>query len=286
MGLNQETVDLHIHTTASDGATSPDKLLDEAEAVGLVTLSLTDHESITGMDAISSQAAQRGLNLIPGVEFLTFFQDREIHLLGYCFDIRSDVFRSRVKELRQERNKTSMQIVDNFCRLGFKVDKESFYKVVDEGGTIGKNHIIRSLFQAGYLKTKEQAIDILRRYLTQNGVAYVKFRRHPFLEAGKLIRECKGIPVLAHPGLIRDDRMVLDLLSSASVGLEVYYNYFDTNRDELITHYERMAQERGLVTTGGSDYHGNYTPDVKLGCITIPQETIDHLMRHIERKTN
>lgn len=275
--MNQATVDLHIHTTASDGATSPDNLIDEAKLVGLKTISVTDHESIAGMDSISSLVANRGLCLIPGIEFLTCFQGKEIHLLGYCFDIESQDFRSRVNEIRQERNQTSIQIVDNLCRQGFKLDQEPFYRLADEGGTIGKNHIIRAMFKAGYLKSKEQAIDILRRYLTQNGLAYVVFRRHPFVEAVELIREANGVPVLAHPGLIHDDRMVLDLLNEAPVGLEVYYFYFGTNRQQLIIHYERMAMERGLVATGGSDYHGRYTPDVKLGSSMVPEETIDSL---------
>lgn len=275
--MNNATVDLHIHTTASDGASSPVDLIDEALTAGLTTISLTDHESIAGMDSISEQATDRGIRLIPGIEFLTIFQGREIHLLGYCFDVKSKVFRSRVKELRQERNEISLQIVDNLCRLGFKLDKDRFYAVADRGGTIGKNHIIIALFKAGYLKTKEQAIDTLRRYLAQDGLAYVAFRANPFVEAVELIRQCHGIPILAHPGLIRDDKMVLDLLDAAPVGLEVYYHYFGTNRQQLIIHYEKMARERGLITTGGSDYHGRYTPDVKLGGIMVPEETLDNL---------
>jgi len=277
--LNQATVDLHIHTTASDGATSPVKIVDEAKSAGLTTISLTDHESIAGMDLIHDLAAQQGLNVIPGIEFLTCFQGKEIHLLGYCFDQGNNDFRSFVKEIRQKRNRTSLQIVDNLERLGFKLDKEQFYRVADAGGTIGKNHIIMALFKAGYLKTKEQAIDTLRRYLSQNGLAYVVFTGNPFAEAVELIREANGVPVLAHPGLIRDDKTVIDLLNAAPVGLEVYYYYFGTNRNHLIIHYERMAAERGLVVTGGSDYHGSYTPDVKLGSTMVPDEVLDSLLR-------
>lgn len=277
--LNQATIDLHIHTTASDGATSPAKLINEAMSVGLKAISLTDHESIAGMDSISDIAADQGLRIIPGIELLTCYRGKEIHLLGYCFDSENRDFRSRIQEIRQERNQTSLQIVDNLDRLGFKLDKYQFYKVAGEGGTIGKNHIIKALFKAGYLKTKEQAIDTLRRYLSQNGLAYVIFSHNPFVEAVELIREANGVPVLAHPGLINDDNMVIDLLNTASVGLEVYYYYFGTNRERLIIHYERMALERGLVATGGSDYHGRYSPDVKLGSTMVPEETLNALLR-------
>jgi predicted metal-dependent phosphoesterase TrpH len=277
--LNYATIDLHIHTTASDGGTSPVKLLDEAKSTRLKTISLTDHESIAGMDSISELAANQGLTIIPGIEFLTCYQGKEIHLLGYCFDTDNQDFRSRIQEIRQERNRTSIQIVDNLDRLGFKLDKDQFYKVAGGGGTIGKNHIIKALFKAGYLKTKEQAIDTLRRYLSQNGLAYVIFTYNPFVEAVELIREAHGVPILAHPGLINDDKMVIDLLNAAPVGLEVYYYYFGANRQRLILHYERMAMERGLVVTGGSDYHGYYTPDVKLGSTMVPDEALDTLLR-------
>lgn len=277
--MNQATIDLHIHTTASDGTTSPVKLLDEAKSAGLKTISLTDHESIAGMDSIYALAAQQEVTLIPGIEFLTCFQGKEVHLLGYCFDTDNQGFRSRIQDIRQKRNMTSIRIVDNLDRLGFKLDKEQFYKVAGGGGTIGKNHIIKALFKAGYLKTKEQAIDILRRHLSQNGLAYVVFTGHPFLEAVELIREADGIPVLAHPGLIRDDRLVVNLLNAAPVGLEVYYHYFGTNRRDLVIHYEKMARERGLITTGGSDYHGSYTPDVKLGSTIVPEHALNSLLR-------
>ncbi|NLW44161.1 MAG: PHP domain-containing protein [Syntrophomonadaceae bacterium] len=277
--MSQASIDLHIHTTASDGSTPPAKLLDEAISAGLKTISLTDHESLDGMDSISSLAEAQGLKVIPGIEFLTFFQGREIHLLGYCFDTHDRDFRARIKEIQRQRNDTSLQIVDNLDRLGFKLDKEQFYQIAAEGRTIGKNHIIMALFKAGYLKTKEQAIDTLRRYLSQNGLAYVIFTGNPFAEAVELIRKANGVPVLAHPGLIHDDKMVVDLLNTARIGLEVYYHYFGTNRRQLVIHYERMASEKGLVTTGGSDYHGAYTPDIKLGSTMVPSETLDSLLR-------
>ncbi|MGE5543981.1 MAG: PHP domain-containing protein [Bacillota bacterium] len=277
--MSQTTVDLHIHTTASDGTTSPVKLVDEAKSAGLKTISITDHENIAGMDSIYGLAAQEGLTVIPGIELLTCFQGKEIHLLGYCFDTENQDFRSRVEEIRQLRNQTSLQIVENLDQMGFKLDKDQFYRVANEGRTIGKNHIIRALFNAGYLRTKEQAIDTLRRYLSQNGLAYVIFTGNPLAEAVELIKEANGVPVLAHPGLIHDDKMVIDILNAAPVGLEVYYYYFGNNRRHLIIHYERMAMERGLVVTGGSDYHGFYTPDVKLGRTMVPEEALNSLLR-------
>ena len=276
--LNRGSIDLHIHTTASDGSTSPAKLVDEAISAGVKTISLTDHESIAGMDSIGGLAEAQGLTVVPGIEFLTCFEGREIHLLGYYFDTNDQDFRSRIKEIQQQRNDTSLQIVDNLERLGFKLDKEQFYNIAAEGRTIGKNHIIMALFKAGYLKTKEQAVDTLRRYLSQNGLAYVIFTGNPFAEAVELIRKANGVPVWP-TGLIHDDKMVVDPLNTARIGLEVYYYYFGTNRRQLVIHYERMASEIGLVATGGSDYHGLYTPEVRLGSTMVPPGTLDSLLR-------
>ena len=116
-------------------------------------------------------------------------------------------------------------------------------------------------------------------WMRRNRLAYVVFTGHPFVEAVELIKEAEGVPVLAHPGLIRNDRLVVDLLNAAPVGLEVYYYYFGSNRRHLIIHYEKMARERGLVATGGSDYHGSYTPDVKLGSTMVPEQALNSLLR-------
>lgn len=273
------TIDLHIHTTASDGNVDPEDMLEEVIKAGITTFSFTDHESIDGMDSVADLCPHRDLTLIPGVELSTFFQGREIHLLGYWFNVAKPGFRAWIKEMQSRRNQTMIQIADNLCNLGFKLDKDPIYAAANSG-SVGKNHIIKALFKAGYLHSKEEAIDVLRRYLGPKGLAYVDFNFNPFEEAVQSICESGGVPILAHPGLIRDDKMVLDLLDAAPVGLEVYYFYFGPNRQELIAHYEQMGIERGLVLTGGSDYHGHYSPDVKLGKVFIPSKIVGELERH------
>lgn len=272
-------IDLHIHTTASDGGTNPNDLLDELEEAGITTFSLTDHESISGMDMVVSLAEERGMLLIPGIELSTYFQGREIHLLGYCFNTASRSFRSWVREMQIKRNETMIATADNLCKMGFRLDLDPIYDVADKGSSIGKNHIIRGLFKAGYLKSKEDAVEILQRYLAQSGSAYVEFKFNPYQDAVSIICESGGIPVLAHPGLIRDDGVIRRLLDFAPAGLEVYYYYFGSRRMEMIARYEQMARERGLTATGGSDYHGNYSPDVRLGQIMVPPEVVENLVR-------
>lgn len=272
--MSISTVDLHIHTTASDGGTSPLDIIYEVEKAGLKTISMTDHESIAGFDCLNGQLNGKELKIIPGVELVTWYKGREIHLLGYLFNAEDSSFRRRLDELRAGRNAVHIQMGDNMKRLGFCIDERKLVDIADKGTALGKNHIIKLLVDAGYIRNKEQAFDILRRYLTHNGLAYVDFMMNPFFEAVETIRNSGGIPVLAHPGLIGDDGLVLELVKDHKIGLEVYYHYFGPRRQELISKYEVMARELGLLATGGSDYHGIYSPDIQLGSIMVPEQVV------------
>lgn len=280
------TVDLHLHSNASDGAEEPEQLLKEALAAGLKMISITDHESIEGLKKVKDFAETNGLVLIPGVELLTYFQGREIHLLGYWFDAADQDLNSWIRELREKRNENCLMTVEKMRMHGYNLEPSLFIDIADKGVTLGKNHIIYSLIQAGYVSTKEEVIDILRRYLAQNGLAHVLFDTNPFFEAVSLIREFEGIPVLAHPGLIGDDKLVAELIATKEVGLEVYYYYFGPYRERWIANYERMALEKGLFVTGGSDYHGRFSPDVKLGKVLMPEDVRERLLEVQNRKGN
>ncbi|NPV27680.1 MAG: PHP domain-containing protein [Firmicutes bacterium] len=273
------SVDLHIHTSASDGTTPPSKLIEEANQAGLSCISLTDHESIEGIIEIQGLAQAKNIKLIPGVELLAGYADREIHLLGYYIDINSPILNNRLKELREERNAIAMDIVEKLRRHGFNINFERVQGIAQDNVAIGKNHILHAIYEAGYINSQDEMIEILRKYLTRNGLAYVEFTQHSFGEAVELILQCDGIPVLAHPGLIRDDQIVLELLKYPVEGIEVYYYYFGNKRDEWIRRYEQLAQERKLLMTGGSDYHGQFAP-VKLGEMHIPERVVTTLTEH------
>ncbi|MGE5416690.1 MAG: PHP domain-containing protein [Acidobacteriota bacterium] len=269
-------IDLHLHTTASDGATEPLEMIRDVKAAGLSLISLTDHESLQGMDTVAD-AGDQDITLIPGIELVTWHSGREVHLLGYMFDPLDKQFRSWISFLGQCRNETYLQIASNMKNLGFDINENKLIDTINDGGILGKNHIILLLIEAGYITNKEQAFEILRKYLTPRGQAYVNFEINPFFEAVALIKESGGIPVLAHPGLLWDDDLVIKLLSQKNVGLEVYYYYFGPKRDEMVHKYKEIAKERGLLATGGSDYHGIYSPDVKLGKAEVPNDVIEEM---------
>lgn len=275
------TVDLHLHTTASDGATSALELVHQAAAVGLKTISFCDHESIEGYRQALETAEELGLELIPGVELLTMHEGREIHLLGYYVDPDSPVLNSWLKELREDRNVIAEQMVDKFNKHGYDIKFERVKEIATDNVAIGKNHFLFALIEAGYINTKDEIIHILRDYLAQHGLAHVDFSKNPYYEAVEIIIECGGIPVLAHPGLIRDDHLVLDLLRHPKLGLEVYYYYLGPDAEKLRQRYYTLARERNLVMTGGSDYHGRFSPDVKLGQVYVPEGVVAQLKAQI-----
>jgi len=275
--VKRPTVDLHLHTTASDGATPPVDLVYQAAAAGLKTISFCDHESIEGYKQALETAEELGIDLISGVELLTMHEGREIHLLGYYVNPDSPVLNSWLEELREERNLIAEQMVEKFNKHGYAIKFERVKEIATDNVAIGKNHFLFALIEAGYINTKDEIIHILRNYLVQHGLAHVDFTKNPYYEAVEIILECGGVPVLAHPGLIRDDRFVLDLLRHPNIGLEVYYYYLGPDAEKMRHKYHTLAVERNLIMTGGSDYHGRFSPDVKLGELYVPENVVAQL---------
>lgn len=269
-------VDLHIHTSASDGATPPRETLSEARSKGLGVISLTDHESIEGYLEVREEAPACGIKIITGVELLTVYADREIHLLGYLFNPECKLLLDRLKDLRHQRNQVASEIVDNLKKQGFDIEYSRVADIAQENVAIGKNHILHAIYEAGYISTQDEMVQVLRKYLARNTATYVEFTKNPLGEAVDLIQECGGIPVLAHPGLIRDDQLVREIIRRFRLpGIEVYYYYFG-NREEMIQRYESLAREWGLLATGGSDYHGRFSP-VPLGELQVPPSVVEKL---------
>ncbi|MHB1419119.1 MAG: PHP domain-containing protein [Bacillota bacterium] len=268
--------DLHVHSTASDGTASPIEIIEDARSKEIDTLSFVDHESTCGYLEAQDTALASGIRVIPGIELLTFYQDREIHLLGYYIDVYSSTFNQRLGEIQQARNVNSLIIVDRLRTYGFDLDWNQVKILSHEKGVVGKNHLIKALAQAGYIQNSDQAIDMLRKYLSPKGLAYEEYTGHSFGEAVELIRQAGGYPVIAHPGLIRDDDIVQQLLKFSPIGLEVFYYYLGPDRQSLIDKYYSLARERKLVMTGGSDYHGNLGP-VHLGDMMAPDDAVSKL---------
>ena len=245
-------VDLHSHTTASDGALAPRDLVRLAARHGVRVLAVTDHDSTEGLPEAIDEAARHGIEIVPGLEINTDVPGAEIHVLGYCVDWQADWFQAFLREQRAERTARVHRIVERLTGLGMPLAAEEVFAICKEGSP-GRPHVAQAMVNRGYVKSVREAFD---RWLRADGPANVPRRRLTPAEAVAVIRRAGGVPVLAHPGLANRDEMIPGLVAAGLAGIETDYPEHSVGQ---ITGYRRMCQRLRLVATGGSDYHGSHT---------------------------
>ncbi len=266
-------VDLHIHSTASDGKHSPAAIIAKAAELGLKVISLTDHDSIEGIaPAIKAAKAFPGLTFIPGVEISTDLPDGEAHILGYFIDYTSPDFQKELEKFRDSREGRGRRMVEKLNKLGIKIDWTRVQAIAGDGA-IGRPHVAQAMLERGYIKTFEEAFD---KYIGHGGPAYVEREKMTPKEAVALILRAKGIPVLAHPFTVKDpETMVKSLKKAGLAGIEAYYK---DNTAAATQATLRLAKKYGLIATGGTDYHGISDNEVMLGGTEIPLEAAERLI--------
>jgi 3',5'-nucleoside bisphosphate phosphatase len=245
-------VDLHSHTTASDGALAPRDLVRLAARHGVRVLAVTDHDSTEGLPEAIDEAARHGIEIVPGLEINTDVPGAEIHVLGYCVDWQAEWFQAFLREQRAERTARVHRIVERLTGLGMPLAADEVFAICKEGSP-GRPHVAQAMVNRGYVKSVREAFD---RWLRADGPANVPRRRLTPAEAVAVIRRAGGVPVLAHPGLANRDEMIPGLVAAGLAGIETYYPEHSVGQ---ITGYRRMCQRLRLVATGGSDYHGSHT---------------------------
>ena len=243
-------VDLHSHTTASDGSLSAGELVRLAVKHGVRVLAVTDHDSTEGLaDALDEAAKHPPLTIVAGIEINTDVEGGEIHILGYFLHYQEEWFQAFLREQREERIQRVHRIADRLAGLGMPIDPQEVFALVREGSA-GRPHVAQVMVSRGYVKSTREAFD---KYLKTGGPANVPRKRLTPLDAVAVIRRVKGIPVLAHPGLAGKDDMIPGLVQGGLMGIECYYQEHSTAQTGA---YLEMCKEWGLVATGGSDYHG------------------------------
>jgi len=267
-------IDLHIHTSASDGVSSPREVVHRAARLGVSTIAITDHDTVSGLDEALREAAGRGVRVIPGVEISSEHDGVPAHILGYSVDCLEPAFARRLAHFTEARLERARTITDRLGELGVRL---SWDDVLDEGqdGAIGRPHIARVMVRAGYVESVEEAFC---RYLNHGQKAYVPREKVTPSEAIHLIHQAGGLAVLAHPWNVIF--LLESLVSEGLDGLEVYYRDYDSCQQGRLGW---LAREHGLVATGGSDYHGPAPGAFPLGGVRVPQECVTMLdARHAE----
>ncbi len=264
-------VDLHTHTTASDGQLTPTALVALAQKFNLAALGITDHDTTEGVRE-AQQVAGNTLHIVPGVELSAEDASGDVHMLGYFLDIDNPDFQNELEAFRVGRYYRAQTMVEKLAALGMPLEW-SRVEAIAAGGAIGRPHIARALYEVGYVTSIKEAFD---RYIANNGPAYVSRKRLSPEEAVELIHSAGGAAVLAHPVFVADYRaMVTRLLPAGLDGLEVFY---PKHSPKLEGELRALARRYNLVMTGGSDFHGlNFPGKAMLGSTSPPPEALEGL---------
>ena len=263
-------IDLHAHTTFSDGDLTPEELVQRAVARRIAALSITDHDSIEALP-LARAAAGSALELIPGIEISTSENGLDLHILGYYIEAASPGMATRLARFREERGERMRRMVERLGQLGIRVELEDVLEIAGQG-VIGRPHLAEALVRAGHAETAD---DAFRRLLGTHGLAYVPRPAFPAAEAIGLIHEAGGVSVLAHPGPGLVDSVMEGLAARGLDGIEVWHPQHGAL---TVRRYQALAARLGLLETGGSDFHGEHR-SVDLGDVAVPERVLATLKR-------
>ena len=278
--------DLHVHSTSSDGSTPPAELPALGVAARLSAMVLTDHDTVGGVAAFLDAARRAGIAAVSGVELSTRFEFAEIHLLGYGVDIEDKALLAGLSRIQSSRAERNARILARLADMGFPLDEAEVWSLAGDADVVGRPHIAEAMRRRGYVADVREAFD---RFIGDNGPAYVARERVESVEGIRLLRAAGGVVVWAHPRIgfsSASFRKILDQLIPAGLdGVEVYHtNHSDSKTADV----RAAARERGLLQTGGSDYHGRYKPDVELGRgqggLRVPNECWEKLLERIGKR--
>lgn len=274
-----ETADLHIHSNKSDGLLSVDDIISWGVRKGLRALSITDHDTVDGIDSAISCARDSGIEVVPGIELSTEYNDVEVHILGYFFDYHSPEILSFLRNLTDSRVERIKKIVGKLNRMGVNISFEDVRSIAGYASSMGRPHVARAIIKSGYCNSIEEAFE---RYLSYGKPGYVeRYKISPF-QAVELISKCHGVSSIAHPGLIINidkPSLIKKLKEWGLSGIEVFHT---KHTQEDCRYFLSMAKSLDLVPTGGTDCHGKTVDGVPaLGDVTVPYENVLRLKDRI-----
>lgn len=244
-----QKADLHVHTNASDGLLSPEEVVKWAGIKRLAAVGITDHDTVNGIKPAIAAASIYGVEVVPGIELSTLFEDEEIHILGYYIDYQADWFLDILKKIQNSRFERASRIVDKLNAMDVKITLDQVKGIADDGA-IGRPHIARAMIDKGYISNIKEAF---KGYIGKGCPAYVERYKLSSGEAIDMIRQLGGVSVLAHPGLIKNKASIGRIIELGVNGIEVYHTKHD---DETVRNAMTIARSKKLLITGGSDCHG------------------------------
>ena len=282
------SIDLHIHTTASDGTFTPQEILSRAQQLGLKAIAITDHDTVAGSKEALRSGIPPSLKFLTGVEISAtpppFYPGSgSFHLLGYSIRLDDPKLNGTLEKLQQARKNRNPTIISRLNEFGISITLDEVRKVAGEG-QLGRPHIAKLMVKKGAVASIDEAFD---RFLGNGKPAYVDKQRVECFKAIEIIQDAGGVPVLAHPGLLdyqtenQLDELIGKLKKAGIQGVEVYYSGHTPDQTRL---YAALAQRHDLLMTGGSDFHGAIQPEIKMGSgqgdLIVPYELFKKLIQH------
>ena len=267
-------IDLHIHTTASDGRLSPADIVHKAAEQGLTFIAIADHDTVDGITpALGAARAFPGLMVIPGVEVSTDVPRGEAHVLGYFIDYTDRELQATLERMRNSRQERVHRMVTKLADLGVFIDWSRVQEITGSS-SIGRPHVAQVMLESGYIDTLKEAFT---KYIGRDGPAYVEREKMTLPEAVELILRAKGLPVLSHPFTIPDvEETVVKLKAAGLIGIEAYYGGYGVDEiNKLVS----LAHKYNLATSGGSDFHGlDEGAETMIGGVDVPIEAAEQLI--------
>jgi 3',5'-nucleoside bisphosphate phosphatase len=264
-------LELHCHTTYSDGTLTPVELAAAAAASGVRALAITDHDTVSGWDEAFAAADLYGIEIVPGIELSTVHNGRSLHILGFYPD--PNKLRGPLKDRLEGRIRRSQQMVEKLTAMGYPIELPK----TSPGMAPGRPHIAAALVEAGHAKSSREAFD---RWLGDDGPAYVHYEKFSIAEGIDLLKSCGAVPVWAHPYLFRGgvvEEVLKELVDAGLMGVEVYHPSHTANQTQNL---KNLCVRYGLLATGGSDYHGpdideKKTESTQLNMLHLPLELLE-----------
>ena len=271
-------IDLHMHTTASDGTSTPEDLVARVCRAGITTFSVTDHDTMAAVPVAAAAARREGLTCVPGIEITTVHDGHDVHMLGYWLDADSAVLGELLQRIRALRVARAAEISSRLAAAGVPIDVESLLQTADPGSSrsLARPQIARALIAAGHVATVSEAFD---RFLSEGCCAYVAHRGPSPAEGIAVIREAGGIASLAHPGTNNRDDLVPALVEAGLTAIEAYHSAHDA---AAVARYLELAATHGLAVSGGSDFHGEGARRSEFfGVVGLPAPEYERLVARV-----
>lgn len=263
-------VDLHLHSTRSDGSSTPEEVVARAREAGLRLISLTDHDSVDGVVEAQAAGIAQGVEVIPGAELSVQHEGRDVHVLAYFVDPDSSILATCLKTFRDERRNRAERIVKRLNRMGVRVRLEHVLAKAD-GGAVGRPHVADALVEEGICFSSNEAFN---KYLGYGKPAYQKKSALTPAEAVEVIHDAGGVAIIAHPVLYRNDDLLPGLAEAGVDGIEVWHIKHQSGDVER---YKAFAKRFDLLVSGGSDCHGDGRGNAVMGQVQVPYSVYENL---------